>query len=178
MVNSLLRLQSNEIKDKEVIELFNISRHRIISMAKIHEKLYGVEDLQHINIYDYFESLIKELLNSYSADKEVTLDLKVKNLILEIDTLIPLGLMVNEIITNSLKHAFLYQKKGEITLHLQLSEEEEYEMIIGDNGIGVNLEEVPSGLGSKLIKAFTKQLNGSIKQINTSGTMYRLVFKP
>jgi len=177
MVNSLLRLQANEIEDEKVIELFNVSRQRVLSMAKLHEKMYGSEDLQHINVYEHFESLIKGLLDSYVTDKEITLDLKVKNVNLKIDSLIPLGLLVNEIITNSLKHAFSNQEKAIIKLHFQFLNNQEYEMIIGDNGIGVKVEEAPSGLGSKLIKAFTKQLNGSIEQLNTPGTMFRLVFK-
>jgi len=177
MINSLLRLQANEIKDEKVIDLFNVSRQRILSMAKLHEKMYESEDLQHINIYEHFESLIKGLLDSYATDKEITLDLKVKNVNLKIDTLIPLGLMINEIITNSLKYAFINQKRGTVKLYLQLLKEGEYEMIIGDNGVGVNLKEVSTGLGSKLIKAFTKQLNGSIKQLDTPGTIFKFVFK-
>lgn len=177
MVNSLLRLQANEIKDENVVELFNVSRQRILSMAKLHEKMYGSKDLQHINIHEHFESLIKGLLDSYATDKEITLDLKAENINLEIDTLIPLGLMINEIITNSLKYAFINQNQGIIMLHLRSLNHQEYEMIIGDNGTGIKLKDVSDGLGSKLIKAFTKQLNGSIEQLENSGTVLKLVFK-
>lgn len=177
MVNSLLRLQTYEIEDENIVELFNVSRQRVLSMAKLHEKMYGSEDLQHINIHEHFESLIKGLLDSYAIDKEIILDLKVENTILEIDTLIPLGLLINEIATNSLKYAFTNQKKGVIKLHLKQLNNQEYEMIIGDNGIGVDLEKTKSGLGLKLIKAFTKQLNGSIEQLNTPGTVFKLTFK-
>jgi len=177
MVNSLLRLQASQVKDKKVTELFTVSRQRILSMAKLHEKMYESEDLQHIDIYEHFESLIKGLLDSYTTDKEITLDLKVENINLKIDSLIPLGLMVNEIITNSLKYAFTNQEKGIIKLHLYFTNRQEIEMIIGDNGIGVKLEEASSGLGSKLVKAFTKQLNGSIEQLQTPGTMFKVVFK-
>jgi len=177
MVNSLLSLQANQVKDKKLTELFRISRQRILSMAKLHEKMYESEDLQHIDIYEHFESLIKSLLNSYSVEKQITIDLKVENVNLEIDSLIPLGLMVNEIITNTLKYAFRNKKNGVIKLHLHPLNNHEYEMIIGDNGIGVNFEKVSSGLGSKLVKAFTKQLNGSIEQLNTSGTVFKVIFK-
>lgn len=176
MVNSLLRLQASSIKDKNVAELFKDSRQRILSMAKLHEKMYSSDDLQHIDIYEHFKSLINGLLSSYATDKQITLDLKIKDANLEIDTLIPLGLMINEIVTNSLKYAFINQKKGIIKLHLQLINKNEYEMIIGDNGVGVNIQAAPNGLGSKLIKTFTKQLNGSIEQLNTDGTIFKVIF--
>lgn len=177
MVNSLLRLQTYEIKDDNVIELFNVSRQRILSMAKLHEKMYESENLQHINIHEHFESLIKGLLDSYATGKEITLDIKIEDISLEIDTLIPLGLLINEIATNSLKYAFTNHKKGIIKLHLKQLNNQEYEMVIGDNGIGVDFEKTKSGLGSKLINAFTKQLDGSIKQLNTPGTVFKLNFK-
>ena len=138
-------ITANEIKDENVVELFNVSRQRILSMAKLHEKMYGSEDLQHINIHEHFESLIKGLLDSYATDKEITLDLKTENVNLEIDTLIPLGLMINEIITNSLKYAFINQNQGIITLHLRSINHQEYEMIIGDNGTGITLKDVSDG---------------------------------
>lgn len=177
MVNSLLRLQGSSIKDDHIAGLFKDSRQRILSMAMLHEKMYDSDDLQHINVYDHFDFLIKSLIDSYAIEKDINIDLRVDTINLEIDTLIPLGLMINEIITNSLKYAFKEQVSGKIQLHLKHLKDQEYEMTIGDYGIGVTFNNSPAGLGTKLIKIFVKQLNGTIEQLDTPGTLFRITFK-
>jgi len=177
MVNSLLRLQANEVDDKEVEEMFKDARKRVFSMAKLHEKMYGSDDLQYVDIHDHFKSLIEDLIKSYSVNKRIDLDISVAKVEMGISTLIPLGLMINELITNSLKYAFVNQVDGKLFMHIRYLENNNYEMIIGDDGVGLSESVSFSGLGSKLIKIFVKQLDGSMEQLDKKGTVFKIVFK-
>jgi len=177
MVNSLLRLQANEIEDEVVVELFKDARKRVYSMAKLHEKMYGSDDLQYVDIYDHFKSIIEDLIKSYSVNKKIDLDISVAEVEMGISTLIPLGLMINELITNSLKYAFVNQEDGKLFMHIRCLENKKYEMIIGDDGVGLSESVSFSGLGSKLIKIFVKQLDGSMEQLDQKGTVFRIIFK-
>jgi len=177
MVNSLLRLQANEVDDKKVEEMFKDARKRVFSMAKLHEKMYGSDDLQYVDIHDHFKSLIEDLIKSYSVNKRIDLDISVAKVEMGISTLIPLGLMINELITNSLKYAFVNQEDGKLFLHIRYLENNNYEMIIGDDGVGLSESVSFSGLGSKLIKIFVRQLEGSMEQLDKKGTVFKIVFK-
>ena len=177
MVNSLLRLQASEVDDKVVVEMFKEARQRVLSMAKLHEKMYGSDDLLYIDIHDHFKSLIDDLVKSYSLNKNIKLDITVKEVKMGISTLIPLGLMINEFITNSLKYAFVDRNKGKLFVHIKYLENKYYEMIIGDDGVGLKEAMNPSGLGSKLIKIFVKQLEGSIERLDQTGTVFKIILK-
>jgi len=177
VVNSLLRFQSHEIKDEKVVAMFEEAQNRVISMALLHEKLYRSEDLKHIDIQEYFELLIKDLVKNYEIDKNINLDVKVEGVDIGIKTLVPLGLIINEIITNSLKYAFTERKKGEIKVHLRHLENLNYELIIGDDGVGISNGQITEGLGTELVQIFTEQLEGNIERLDVPGTQFRLVFK-
>lgn len=179
VVISLLRMQSSKIKDEEVVEMFKEAQKRILSMAMLHEKMQQKDDREGINAQEHFEGLINGLVKSYVVDKTINLDLKIDKIDIGMEKLIPLGLMVNEVITNSLKHAFVNKNNGLITVHIKQCENDSFEMLIGDDGVGFNSKAIPhgSGLGTKLIEIFIKQLNGSIKLLNQEGTMYKVVFQ-
>lgn len=177
MVNSLLRLQASEVDDKVVVEMFKEARQRVLSMAKLHEKMYGSDDLLYVDIHDHFKSLIDDLIKNYSLNKNIKLDITVKEVKMGISTLIPLGLMINEFVTNSLKYAFVDRNEGKLTVHIKYLEKKYYEMIIGDDGVGLTEAITPSGLGSKLIKIFVKQLEGSIERLDQPGTVFKIILK-
>jgi len=177
MVNSLLRLQASEVDDKVVVEMFKEARQRVLSMAKLHEKMYGSDDLLYVDIHDHFKSLIDDLIKNYSLNKIIKLDITVKEVKMGISTLIPLGLMINELVTNSLKYAFVNSNEGKLFVHIKYLENKYYEMIIGDDGIGLSEAITPSGLGSKLIKIFVKQLDGSMERLDQPGTVFRIILK-
>jgi len=177
VVNSLLRLQSKEVKDSKVLEMFKNTQRRVLSMAKLHENMYSTENLKLINAKKHLSGLISDIIESYGLGKQIDVELNIIDEEFSIKTLLPLSLIVNEVITNSLKHAFVNQQKGNVSLELIKINEEDFEMIIGDDGIGFHPLEKSSGLGTKLINIFSRQLNGTIKLLDREGAFYELQFK-
>ena len=146
-------------------------------MAMIHEKMYSTEDLKNINIRDHVTSLIEDLVTGYNVGKNITVDVKVDKVDIGIKTLVPLGLVVNEIVNNSLKHGFSERESGKISLHLKKIKGKKFELKIGDDGIGFTEQEAKSGLGTELIEIFVSQLNGSVRQSSKGGTQYTIQFE-
>lgn len=177
VVNSLLRLQSKEIKDEEVVAKFKETQKRIITIASLHEKMYRSENLKYVNLKDHTASIVKDLIATYALHKNITSSIKVDDVKIGLQTLVPLGLIINEIIINSLKYAFTNRKEGLITLQIKKVDSKRFEMLIGDDGIGLMNRQQVTGLGTKLIKIFTKQLNGKLEVLDKPGTVYRIVFE-
>lgn len=179
IINSLLRLQSNEIEDETTLKHFKEAQSRIFSMALIHEKMYQSKDLAHINLEDYFESLVGDLIKTYNLDTVVKTDIQVESVILGTKTLVPLGLIINEIVSNSLEHGFKDRQSGKITLLVE-AYKTDYRLTIGDDGVGmpyIKQEDMNASLGMELIQTFADQLNGRIEMLEEDGTMYELVFE-
>tara|TARA_R110001592_G_scaffold17138_1_gene72663 strand:- start:423 stop:2285 length:1863 start_codon:yes stop_codon:yes gene_type:complete len=180
VVSSLLRLQSHEVSDDKVVKMFEETQNRVLSIAKLHEQLYSSDNLKEIDIKQHFLPLINDLVDEYKVGTKITLDLSIADVKMGSETLVPLGLIINEMISNSLKYAFKDREKGTIKIHINYLEKESYEMIIGDNGIGMlesfNFEESNS-LGTQLIQIFTEQLNGSIERLKEEGTIFKIVFE-
>lgn len=179
VVNSLLRLQSYEIEDQKVVDMFEESQHRVLSMALLHEKMYRSDDIKHINIHDHFTLLIQDLVKSYAVGKEIKLDIEVGDVDIGIKTLVPLGLIINEIITNALKYAFEGRKGGSLKVHLNQLEDNKFELIIGDDGVGMDKaagDDKSSTFGLELIQIFTKQLDGKMEQLDVPGMQFRFEF--
>ena len=177
VVNSLLKLQSRQVEDTEVVDMFNEARNRILSMAMLHERMYGTNDLQHVDILEHFKSLINDLIKSYGMRKMVDVEISVEDVEMGISTLTPLGLMINEIVSNSLKHAFVNRNNGTIKVHISPINDGKYQMIIGDDGIGRDMNCDEKGLGTRLINTFARQLKGSIARLDEEGTVFRVVFE-
>ena len=177
VVSSLLRLQSKEVKDEKVVKMFKDTQLRVLTMAKLHENMYSTENLRLINVKKHLSGLVSDIISSYGLEKEVNLKLNIIDEEFSIKTLLPLSLIVNEVVTNTLKHAFVNQEKGSIILELKKTTNQDFIMIIGDNGIGFHPLIKSSGLGTKLIKIFSRQLNGHIKLLEKEGAFYELKFK-
>jgi len=180
MINSLLRLQSTQIKDEEVVKMFQEAQSRVLSMANLHEEMYRSDNMKLINIKTHFSSLIPKIINDNKVGKNIILDLNIGDIVIGIKTLVPLGLIINEMITNSLKYAFNGRDEGTIIVHMNCSEEKQCELIIGDDGVGMSQDfdiEGSSSLGTKLIKNFTEQLNGKIERLNRPGTVFKISFE-
>lgn len=175
IVNSLLKFQSREIKDKNIISIFEKAQKRVVSMAMLHEKMYNSEDLKNVDFKEYISLLITDLIDTYSVGKKIRLNLEVEDVHFEMRTLVPLGLIINEIITNSFKHAFIDVLEGEIKIHIKKLKNKEYEMVIGDDGTGF-LGTKNIGIGNKLTHIFVKQLRGTIELLKQPGTVYKIVF--
>ena len=182
IISSLLNLQSRYITDKQAIEMFTESQDRIKSMALVHEKLYRSKDFTKINFKEYIESLSKSLLRSYDEKRsKITLKINVSDVLLGVDYAIPCGLVINELVSNSLKHAFPEGKEGEITISFQSPKKNEFILIVSDNGIGLPKDfdfDKTESLGLYLVSILAKdQLQGKISADGTKGTKFQITFK-
>lgn len=181
IITSLLRLQSNTIEDPAIQELYEMSLHRINSMAFVHDLLYKAKDLSRIEFDVYLERLLESVVSSLQCLKcDIEYDLDVDRVELSISKSILLGLLINEIVTNSIKHGLSGQAKGKIYLRLT-SDEVDYTLEIGDNGSGFemvdDIESIES-LGLQLIYNLADQLNGSIEKVEKErGTHFRIQFQ-
>jgi len=179
IINSLLRLQSHQLEDKKALTLFEECQNRILSMAIIHEKLYRSEDLANIDTKNYIETLAMSLIRSYRTDQEVELEVNCMVSAVGIDTLMPLGLILNELISNSLKYAFEGKKNPKIRITLNKKYNGQFEMVVHDNGIGLPHDfswENAATLGMELIKTLVEQVNGTIDKEDGDGTTFRICF--
>ncbi len=180
VVSSLLNLQSNYISDNIALEAINEGKNRVSSMALIHQNLYQEDNLTSINSKEYFDDLIENLFDSYNIEEEnINLTKDIEDLDIDVDTMIPLGLIVNELVSNTLKHAFKdIQYKGSISVNLKEAENV-LTLTISDNGIGMSEDHFLSSdsFGNKMIKAFKQKLNADIKIINDKGTTVSMSIK-
>jgi len=165
IISTLLSLQSSNTKDQRVIDLYRESQNRILSIALIHENLYQSEDLTNINFASYVKNLIADLFHSYGVDpSEIQMNMEVKDVIMGIETAIPGGLIINELISNTLKHAFP-TGKGEIYLELTKKDNVKYKLTVRDDGEAFpenfKMDETDT-LGMKLISNLVNQLDGDI----------------
>lgn len=180
-VSSLLSLQSRNIKDESVKSLFKSSQNRVISMAMVHEMLYMRNDLAKIGYKSYVEELSGYLVKSVKGvENKIKLTIDIPDIQLGIDTAIPLGLLINETITNALKYGIKDDNAGEIYIALKKGLEMDYVLSIGDNGEGFSDTITPKNtrsLGLKLIHNLTRQLKGTISKDNSKkGTNYIVKF--
>ena len=181
VITSLLGLQSSFIESPESKALFRYCQYRINSIAIIHEMLYKSEDISNINYKTYTEKLASGLIESMKGTHHnIELELDIRQINLNIDTAIPLGLMINEIITNSLKYGMPAKDPGTINIKITKIKHHNYKMLIGDNGIGFTDEinfRNSNSLGLQLIHKLSIQLEGQIeKDNNIKGTNYILLF--
>ncbi len=179
VVSSLLDLQSDYIEDEQTRQLFQESRSRVKSMALIHERLYETQDLSRIDFAEYIQSLARDVLRSHRAHAAgVTLKANVEGVSLEIDTAIPCGLMINELISNALKYAFPDGRGGEICVEL-FSNNGQFTLVVRDNGVGFPKDldfRNTESLGLKLVMTLVKQLKGTIALHRDGGTEFEIKF--
>jgi two-component sensor histidine kinase len=181
VISSLLRLQSGQVKDKDVIALLKDSQNRIQSMALVYNKLYNSKSLASIDMGDYIKELTGGLIKSYTTSPyRVTASIAPCDVYLGIDMAIPCGLVINELVTNSLKYAFPDNRTGQIAISLKEGENQELELVVSDNGVGIPEGLNPadtSTLGLKLVTNLVQdQLDGKIELDRSQGTTYKITF--
>ncbi len=174
IISSLLNLQSSFIKDKEVLEIFGESQNRVRSLALIHEKLHRSRDLARIDFGEYLRSLVANLLRSYGIDSNVTtVKINADDVSLDIDTAIPCALIINELVSNSLKHAFPAGKEGEIGIEFRVDNDNGYVLTVRDNGVGLPRDfdlKNSESFGLQLVRSLASdQLGGTIELHSSSG---------
>ena len=178
IISSILNLQSSFVHDENTLEILQESRNRIRSMAIIHENLYRTEDFSSINFADYLVNLVTNLIASYRIQEVINLDSNVDEIDLILDQAIPCGLLVNELITNSLKYAWDKKQVGTIRMELKQSGSR-VTLIIADDGSGLpnNFEDMSSDtLGLQLVVTLVEQLDGELTVNVKNGTEYLINF--
>ncbi len=179
LVKSLLALQTAQLEESATKDAMIASQNRVQSMGIIHQKLYQGENLGHIEMKDYFINLGEGILDTFNAEDKIKIECAMDNLELDVDTAVPIGLIVNELLTNALKYAFPENGKGNILISLSQSTPETLTLKVADNGIGKTKDLAPkgTGFGSQLIKLLTQQLNGKMAEDNVNGTSVIFQFK-
>ncbi|MCB0655528.1 MAG: tetratricopeptide repeat protein [Saprospiraceae bacterium] len=177
VISSLLALQSEHVVDDRALSALQEGQDRVQSMALIHQNLYQEDHLTGVSVKDYFEKLIRNLFNSYNIHRDqIKLELNVEELNLDVDTVVPIGLIVNELVSNSLKYAFPGKRKGTISVSLgALGDLLKLEIM--DDGIGMTDKEIESlgtSFGHRLVEIFTRQLKGKMRIDGTSGTRIQI----
>jgi two-component sensor histidine kinase/HAMP domain-containing protein len=181
VISSLLNLQSSSIENPEqALAAFRNSADRIMAMALVHEELYKSRDYARMDMGDYVEKMTESLLQAYCPGGNIRLSAETKGIILSVNTAIPCGLILNELITNAFKHAFPGERSGEIRVRLKALDGETFELSVVDNGIGMATQ--PEGqeggsLGLTLVRLLVDQLHGSMETSNEEGTGFRILFR-
>ncbi len=179
VIHSLLNLQTHFTKNKEAVDVLKDSQSRVKSLGIIHEKLYKSSDRSRIDFNEYVQSLTTDLLTSYSANERITPLIEIDDVKLTMDTAVLCGLIVNELISNSLKHAFPNNGHGEIQISLKLIGNR-YVLVVNDDGIGFPDEldfKNTESLGLQLVNNITGQLDGEIEIDNSIGTNVTIKFE-
>jgi PAS domain S-box-containing protein len=180
VISSILNLQSSYVVDQKTIDLLKESQNRIKSMSFIHESLYQTKDFTSVNFSEYVKNIASNLMLSYVPEgKKIKLKQKMDHVFLNLDLAIPCGLIINELMSNALKYAFVKGNKGEIVIIIEVNKKENVRLIISDNGPGL-----PKGLdyrntqslGLQLVVVLVSQLHGTIRLQNQNGAKYTINF--
>jgi PAS domain S-box-containing protein len=181
IVSSLLNLQARRVIDPASLEVLRESQNRVRSMALIHEKLYQAQDLAHVNFADYVRNLVAFLFASYQVNAAVvSLAINVADDVhLDIDTAIPCGLIINELVSNALKHAFADGRTGGLWIDLDKTADSQLELVVRDNGVGLPTElnfRRAKSLGLRLVASLVDQIEGNLELVNGQGALFRVTF--
>jgi two-component sensor histidine kinase len=173
VISGLLDLQMMYNDQPELASLLNSSKSRIKSMSLVHESLYNQEDVGQIDFKIYISRIVEEIESSYKTNPNIQVKLDIETIHFNLQKAVPLGLIINELLTNSFKHAFKEQSAG--VIHIELMKNGEYLLRISDNGSGLRNEQTNS-MGLTLIDALVDQLDGSCKFISQEGTIFEMRF--
>ena len=181
IILSLLKLQSGSLKESRDMEFFKDCRNKIRAMALIHEILYNSESLAKINFSDYVRKLALGLFQSYGVDESsIALEIKADDILLSLDGAIPCGLIINELVSNSLKHAFPKKKKGKIWISFKSNAPfKTVTLAVGDDGVSLPGDwdkRKSESLGLRLVSTLTEQLQGTMEVHHNGGTEFRVQF--
>jgi PAS domain S-box-containing protein len=178
IISSLLDLQSDALGNSMVFQAFQDSKNRIRSMALVHENLYQSGDLARINTEEYIRSVVDYFLSTYGkVEDRIVPNIQVENISLDMDTAVPIGLILTELLSNALKHAFLPGRKGKLTIRFRSQGKKALALIVQDNGVGLPRDidiNRPGSLGLQLVSLLTRQLEGTIEVERRSGTSFKV----
>ena len=180
ITSALLNIQADQIENKEqALAAFNETKDRVYSMALVHEKLYNSEDFSRIDMKSYIESMSRQLLRAYAEKKKISIKKEVADVFLNINRAIPCGLIMNELMTNAIKHGFPKNKKGTISISFRIIKNKHHELIVQDNGVGIpsniNIKTTDT-LGLKLVNLLIGQIDGNLNISRKEGTQFIITF--
>lgn len=180
IISSLLRLQFRKIQDKKLLETFKVCQDRIRSMALIHEKFYHSKNFAKIELAQYIQDLALLLFRSHGINSHsIRLNAELEEIQIDINRAVPFGLMANELLTNSLRHAFPDGKKGEIQIKLHPIHQGKFEFVVSDNGVGFPKDldfQTTHSLGMQLVNTLVEQIDGDIELHRGKGTKFKITF--
>lgn len=180
VVSSLLFLQTVHNPDPNVVEILRDCQNRVKSIALIHQKLYQSSELVRLEFAEYVRELVSDLFRTYGMDQRgISVELRIENVDLEIDTAIPCGLIINELVSNVFKHAFPAESKGRMLVQMASGGNRHFDILVQDDGVGLPPDldwRTNSTLGLKLVNDLTRQLDGTIEVDTTGGTAFRIAF--
>lgn len=183
VISSLLAMQSRAVEHRRARLVLEECRNRVISMALIHERLYKTEDLARVDFADYLEDVTEGLVFSYGdPERPVDLEIRTKGVQLGLEVAIPCGLIINELVSNALKHAFVGRERGRLSITLETADAEArtFRLIVSDDGIGLPPEEdlaSSKSLGLRIVNTLTRQLGGTMDVGREDGTTFTLTFE-
>ncbi|MDF1526443.1 MAG: histidine kinase dimerization/phosphoacceptor domain -containing protein [bacterium] len=181
VISGLMDLQSYHITDDSVKGVYKESRNRVITMALIHEELYQSRNLAQVDYGTYIRNLVNNLFKSYAVDLgKVKLNIQAENMLMVVDTGIPCGLIINELITNAFKHAFPDGREGEVTIIFRQAGEGKFHLEVNDDGVGIpediDIRKTQS-LGLQLVTMLVEQLSGEMRINSDKGTSFVIEFE-
>jgi two-component sensor histidine kinase len=181
VISSILNLQSSYIEDETALSILRESQDRIKSMSFVHESLYQSNTLSEVNFSEYIENISRNLFHSYGRPEGgISLDFELEEIYLNLDTSIPCGLIINEVVSNSLKYAFEGREIGRILIEFGRLPDGRLKLIVGDNGIGLpdNFDvENAESLGLQLVTTLITQIGGELDIQVKDGTKFNIAFK-
>jgi two-component sensor histidine kinase len=182
VISSLLRMQAEKIKDEGYADMLRESQERIRSMSLLHEKLYQSKDFANVDFKGYVETLVNSLFRSYGVNvNKVKINIRIEDIQLDLENAIPCGLIINELISNSLKYAFPEGREGAVAIDFRSIAGDELELVVADNGVGIPEDVDIKGsetLGLYLVTMLgERQLDGEVEFSREGGTKCRIRFK-
>ncbi|MCD4797260.1 MAG: sensor histidine kinase [Candidatus Cloacimonetes bacterium] len=181
IISSMLKIQKDATGNKEAKKLFTESDNRVVSMALAHKNLYEADDLVHINFKDYVGSILRHLFGTYANDSNaIKLNTNIEVDFVNISIALPCGLIINELVSNSLKYAFPKGNKGEINIALQIEDNDNYVLTVSDNGVGfpenIDIRNTRT-FGMQLVNILVDQLHSTVELDRENGTSVKISFK-
>ena len=171
---SLLNLQADEVEQQTIEDFLDKGQNRVKSMALIHEQLYRSDNVADINMGEYLEELVGSIFNTYNRPN-IAYQVKSNETHLDIDKAVPIGLIVNELVNNSLKHAFKNKTSGNIDIQM-IETDSSIEVTVKDDGTGFEQRESQVAMGLQLVSILVQQLRGTFKMHQKHGTEVRILF--
>lgn len=176
IISALINMQIGSLKDEKDKDIFEETKNRIYAMALIHNLLYQNKSFAKIDFVQYVDKFCVNIVKSYRSETIIVIDQQVEAVEIDIETATSLALIFNELITNSIKHAFKNMEKGQITIGLENNENKFYKFWVNDNGVGIDEKTLGSNtMGMEIVKSLVEQIDGKMEYFNNNGSHFTII---